>query len=74
MLSTSRLPSLAEVSAGDEVPPAPRERAGADPTRASKSVFARLVPWTTEASPSTLLNRSELMAIQFSSCGLCHFA
>ncbi|WKY05271.1 hypothetical protein Q1695_005913 [Nippostrongylus brasiliensis] len=58
MHSTSRLPSLAEVpAAGDEGPI--RERAGADPNRSTKSVFARLIPWSTEASPTTLLKRRQ---------------
>ncbi|KAK5981328.1 hypothetical protein GCK32_008447 [Trichostrongylus colubriformis] len=62
MLSSSRLPSLAEVPVGGEDPPTSsvRERAGADhATRSTRSVFARLIPWTTEASPSTLLNRRQ---------------
>ncbi|KAK6015656.1 hypothetical protein OSTOST_18892 [Ostertagia ostertagi] len=66
MLSSSRLPSLAEVPVGGEDAPTSsvRERAGADhSTRTTKSVFARLIPWTTEASPSTLLNRSDLLSL-----------
>ncbi|KAK6038407.1 WD domain, G-beta repeat protein [Cooperia oncophora] len=62
MLSSSRLPSLAEVPVGGEDAPmsSVRERAGSDhSTRTTKSVFARLIPWTTEASPSTLLNRRQ---------------
>ncbi|KAJ1370430.1 hypothetical protein KIN20_032150 [Parelaphostrongylus tenuis] len=57
--SSSRLPSLVEDSSVSEELAALREHAGTDSTRSTKSVFARLIPWTTDASPSTLLNRKQ---------------